>query len=123
MLWNEKVFFVNETIKNKYFDTLYYGWCDIGYFRNRRNDLHTIYLSKWPNNKKILNSKFNDNCIHYGCVQNNTITYVKLTNDIKNHYTNKLTSQPSIKFDDGLLSTVKFYLKNHKNIKKNFPYG
>jgi dTDP-glucose 4,6-dehydratase len=31
--------------------------------------------------------------------------------------------KPSIKFDDGLLSTVKFYLKNHKNIKKNFPYG
>jgi hypothetical protein len=100
MLWNEKVFFVNETIKNKYFDTLYYGWCDIGYFRNRRNDLHTRYLSKWPNNKKLLNSQFKDDCIHYGCVQNNTITYVKLTNDIKTHYINKLTCQPSIQFDE-----------------------
>jgi hypothetical protein len=100
MLWNEKVFFVNETIKKKYFDSLYYGWCDIGYFRNRKNDLHTTYLSKWPNNKKLFNTPFNDGCIHYGCVQNNTFTYVKLSNDIKNHYTNRLTSQPSIQFDE-----------------------
>ena len=34
MLWCEKIHFVNETIWNKYFDTVYYGWCDIGYFRN-----------------------------------------------------------------------------------------
>jgi len=100
MLWNEKVFFVNETIKNRYFDTLYYGWCDIGYFRNRIHDLHTINLSKWPNNMKLLNSPFNDSYIHYGCIQNNTIRYIKLSNDIKKHYTNKLTSQPSIKFDE-----------------------
>jgi hypothetical protein len=100
MLWNEKIFFVNETITSQYFDTLYYGWCDIGYFRNRDNDLNTKYLSRWPNNRKLLNSHFNENYIHYGCVQNNTITYVKLLNDIKNHYTNKLTSQPSIKFEE-----------------------
>jgi len=100
MLWNEKVFFVNETIKNKYFVTLYYGWCDIGYFRNRKNDLHTKHLLKWPDNKKLLNNPFNDNFIHYGCVQNNIFTYAKLLNDIKNHYINKLTSQPSIKFDE-----------------------
>jgi len=100
MLWNEKVFFVNETIKNKYFDTLYYGWCDIGYFRNRNNDLHTRYLLKWPNNKKLLNNNFDDSYIHYGCVQNNTITYIKLSTNIKKHYTNKLTSQPSIQLED-----------------------
>jgi hypothetical protein len=100
MLWNEKVFLVNETIKKGYFNTLYYGWCDIGYFRNRKNDLHTRYLSKWPNNKKLLSSPFNDKSIHYGCVQNNTITYVKLSNDVKNHYVNKQSSQPSIQFDE-----------------------
>jgi len=102
MLWNEKVFLVNETIKNKYFDTLYYGWCDIGYFRNRPNDLHTRYLSAWPTNKKILNNPFNSSrdYIHYGCVQNNTINYDKLSNDITNHYVNKLTTQPSIQFDE-----------------------
>lgn len=102
MLWNEKVFFVNETIKNKYFDTLYYGWCDIGYFRNRLNDLHTRYLLKWPNNKKLLSLPFNhtNGCIHYGCIQNNTISYVKLSNDIKNHYKNNQSTQPSIQFDE-----------------------
>jgi hypothetical protein len=111
MLWNEKVFFVNETILNRYFDTIYYGWCDIGYFRNRKNDLHTRYLSKWPNNKKLLNSPFNEMCIHYSCVQNNTITYVKLSNDIKNHYTNKLTSQPSIQFEENCFAGGFFILK------------
>ncbi len=111
MLWNEKVFFVNETILQKYFDTLYYGWCDIGYFRNRKEDLHTIYLSKWPNNKKLLNSPFNESSIHYGCVQNNTITYVKLSNDIKKHYTNKLTSQPSINFEESCFAGGFFILK------------
>ena len=54
MLWSEKVWFVNETVANKYFDTEYYGWCDIGYFRDRQNDLSTKYLSNWPNNAKIL---------------------------------------------------------------------
>jgi len=97
MLWNEKVFLVNETITKRYYDTLYYGWCDIGYFRNRENDLHTRHLLKWPNNKKLLSSPFNNSCIHYGCVQNNTITYVKISNDIKNHY---ITSQPLIQFEE-----------------------
>jgi hypothetical protein len=100
MLWNEKVFFVNETITNRYFDTLYYGWCDIGYFRNRPNDLHSNYLKNWPNNAKLLDVPFNTNCIHYGCVQNNTVTYVKLQNDIKDHYSNKLKTQPTIHFEE-----------------------
>ena len=52
MLWSEKVWFVNETATNKYFDTEFYGWCDIGYFRNRPNDL-------------------NKTQIYYGCVNNN----------------------------------------------------
>jgi len=111
MLWNEKVFLVNETISNKYFDTLYYGWCDIGYFRNRKNDLHTKHLSRWPNNTKLLNSNFNDSYIHYGCIQNNTITYVKLLNDIKSHYINKLTSQPSIQFEEICFAGGFFILK------------
>jgi len=111
MLWNEKVFLVNETIKKGYFNTLYYGWCDIGYFRNRKNDLHTRYLSKWPNNKKLLSNPFNDKSIHYGCVQNNTITYVKLSNEVKNHYVNKQSSQPSIRFDEMCFAGGFFILK------------
>jgi len=111
MLWNEKVFFVNETIKNRYFDTLYYGWCDIGYFRNRPNDLHSNYLTNWPNNEKLLDVPFNTNCIHYGCVQNNKVTYLKLQNDIKDHYGNKLKTQPTIHFEEICFAGGFFILK------------
>ena len=109
MLWNEKVFLVNETIKKGHFKTYYYGWCDIGYFRNRDVDLNTMYLNGWPNDNKILG--LNDKRIHYGCVQNNTITYVKLSNDIKNHYINKKSSQPSIQFDEMCFAGGFFILK------------
>jgi hypothetical protein len=69
MLWSEKIWFVNETTNNKYFDTEFYGWCDIGYFRNRPCDLDTKYLSRWPNRLKILS--LDKTLIHYGCVNNN----------------------------------------------------
>jgi hypothetical protein len=111
MLWNEKVFFVNETIKKRYFDTLYYGWCDIGYFRNRPNDLHSSYLTNWPNNQKLLDVSFNKNNIHYGCVQNNETTYVNLQNDIKSHYLNKSKSQPTIRIEELSFAGGFFILK------------
>jgi hypothetical protein len=63
MLWSEKVFFVLETYEKKYFDTKYYGWCDIGYFRNRPNDLPTKKLTHWANQQKI--EALNPNKIHY----------------------------------------------------------
>ena len=84
MLWNEKVFFVNETVRKGYFKSLYYGWCDIGYFRNRKNDINTHYLKSWPNSLKIL--QYKKDCIHYGCVQNDLLKYDELTSDIKRHY-------------------------------------
>lgn len=96
MLWNEKVFFVNQTIANKYFNTQYYGWCDIGYFRNRNNDTPTKFLQKWPNAETLMNLPFNNNCIHYGCIQNDNLTYVLLSNEIKKHYLTKSSSQPLI---------------------------
>ena len=68
MLWCEKIWFLNETIQNKYFETDYYGWCDIGYFRNRPNDLHTSNLNNWANNSKI--QILNPNTIHYACINN-----------------------------------------------------
>jgi len=72
MLWSEKIWFVKKTIEKKYFDTEFYGWCDIGYFRNRYNDLHSNNLSNWGNNieffKKIHNNKRK---ICYACINNN----------------------------------------------------
>jgi hypothetical protein len=82
MLWSEKVWFVHETMNNTYFDTEYYGWCDIGYFRNRKNDLSTKYLSNWPNNSKILN--MDKNKIHYACINNSVGFMLSLEQLIKN---------------------------------------
>jgi hypothetical protein len=82
MLWSEKVWFVNETVINKYFDTEYYGWCDIGYFRNRPNDLLTKYLMNWPNNNKIL--KMDKTKIYYACVNNSIGNMLSLEKLIKN---------------------------------------
>ena len=76
MLWSEKVWFVNETIKNKYFNTDLYGWCDIGYFRNRPNDLNTSGLTNWPNPHTLENIDHSQ--IYYACVNNDD----NLLNDI-----------------------------------------
>ena len=75
MLWCEKVHFVNETIEHKYFDTEYYGWCDIGYFRDTllprftMLDAHTEYSKmihdNWPNPSKI--DALDKTRVYYGC--------------------------------------------------------
>lgn len=71
-LWSEKVHFVHETVSNRYFDTEYYGWCDIGYFRCRTTgpmrDLSMSQLRGWPNPDKI--AVLNPSKIYYGCVNN-----------------------------------------------------
>jgi hypothetical protein len=54
MLWSEKLWFVKETIERKYFDTDLYGWCDIGYFRNRQDDTPIRELVNWGNNQDFL---------------------------------------------------------------------
>ena len=74
MLWSEKIRFVKETYERRYFETDVYGWCDIGYFRNRPNDLHTNFLENWGNREtekvqQLL--KENANKICYGCINNN----------------------------------------------------
>jgi hypothetical protein len=75
MLWSEKVWFVNETINNQYFNTEFYGWCDIGYFRNGAQDIHTKNLLTWASPKKI--SKLDKSKIHYACIcnDNNLLNY------------------------------------------------
>jgi hypothetical protein len=83
MLWCEKIHFVNDTIKKNYFTTRYYGWCDIGYFRELNyNKLNAF--KKWPSHLTLL---FNfPNKIHYGCVQKDQMKYKMLQNDIIRHY-------------------------------------
>jgi len=84
MLWSEKIQFVKNTIEKKYFESDFYGWCDIGYFRNRDNDTHTSKLSNWGKSTNAINPLK----IYYGCIQNddNYIKYLlKLVNN-KNVY-------------------------------------
>jgi hypothetical protein len=86
MLWSEKIQFVKETIERKYFDTEFYGWCDIGYFRNTPQDTHTSKLINWCKYPKLLYDHIDKIC--YGCVtnDNNYMNYLlKLVNN-KNDY-------------------------------------
>lgn len=93
MLWSEKVHFVNETYTQQYFITPYYGWCDIGYFRNTpynlhtsdnifpREDLHTSNLKNWPSSNVIMN--LDKTKIYYGLVCDHDMTN-KISNLINN---------------------------------------
>jgi hypothetical protein len=92
MLWNEKIWFVNETIQKKHFDTELYGWCDIGYFRNRIIDLPTSQLSSWPCENKL--EKLNIEKIHYACINNNNLELNYLLKMVKNKNSKGLPQIP-----------------------------
>jgi hypothetical protein len=66
MLWCEKINFVNETMKKNFFNTDFFGWCDIGYFRNSPGTLHSKDLQNWANPTKI--ETIDKNKIYYACV-------------------------------------------------------
>lgn len=113
MLWNEKIFFVKDAIQNKYFDTEFYGWCDIGYFRNGIDDTNTMFLTNWPNHNLFSNYNLKGQ-IHYGRVQNNRLIWQQLESDIKNHYNDKLKSPPTNKYTENCFSGGFFFL--HKDL-------
>jgi len=96
MLWSEKIPLVKETIDNKYFITELYGWCDIGYFRNRGNDLNTRNLSNWCNIEKIekTETSIDKTKIIYGCVNNNNSFTNMLYNIINNKNQEGLPVKP-----------------------------
>lgn len=68
MLWNEKINMVKKTMDEKYFNTEFYGWCDVGYFRNRDNDMHTSLLNSWPNH--VFFENMETSRIYYSMVNN-----------------------------------------------------
>ena len=69
MLWSEKLSFVKKTIDENYFDTQWYGWCDIGYFRGTSRDISINKIQFWPNHKKI--EKLDKEKIHYAQISYN----------------------------------------------------
>lgn len=72
MLWSEKIFFVKETQERAYFDTEFYGWCDIGYFRNRREDTPIQDLTHWCGNAETIRYMATDK-ICYACITTNSV--------------------------------------------------
>jgi teichuronic acid biosynthesis glycosyltransferase TuaG len=93
MLWAEKIYFVKETIDNRYFDSEFYGWCDIGYFRNRKSiDTNTCELMNWPDPEKII--KLDKNKIVYACVNNNESYINNLFKVVNNKNEHGLPAKP-----------------------------
>jgi len=92
MLWAEKIAFVKETIYKNYFDSEFYGWCDIGYFRNRIEDTNTSELKSWPDLDKI--NKLDKNKVVYACINNNNSYINDLVNIIQNKNENDLPCTP-----------------------------
>ena len=92
MLWSEKIYFVDETITKEYFKTEFYGWCDIGYFRNRKCDSSKQQLQNWPAEHKI--ESLNKNKIYYAVVNNDSLYINQLFMLIQNKNKNGLPVEP-----------------------------
>ena len=107
MLWSEKTWFVKETVEKNYFNTEMHGWCDIGYFRNRPDNMHTIYLKNWPNVKKL-----DQNKIHYACV-NNDAKFIQILRQNILHKNQK--GLPSIPIPPNIPSIAGGFFILHKN--------
>ena len=80
MLWCEKTHFVRETIEKQYFDTEYYGWCDVGYFRDTLSS-GSAYRERicedWPNPDKI--NRLRKDKVYYGCNISTSNLYIGYT--------------------------------------------
>jgi hypothetical protein len=92
MLWSEKIAFVQETMTNRYFETEYYGWCDIGYFRNQPTDTNINMLMAWPNYTKICG--LDKTKVHYACVNRSRQYINNLVGLINRRGENGLPIQP-----------------------------
>lgn len=89
MLWAEKIHFVNETINNTYFETEFYGWCDIGYFRGRPNDIPSEQIANWPGSTAI--ETLHKNKIYYACANNDKCYISRLMSLINDKFENGLS--------------------------------
>lgn len=115
MLWSEKLAFVKETIDNSYFDTDIYGWCDVGYFRNRINDTNLSELSQWC---RDFNEKtFDKNRVYYSSIYKNHINIPKNYFQILLHQANYTLPNglPRIEFGEKMLFVAGGFFMLHKD--------
>jgi hypothetical protein len=113
MLWSEKNQFVKQTVEQQYFDTDFYGWCDIGYFRNRPDDIHTSRLLNWGNNSDILNNNINKIC--YACITNDDSYMNFLYKIVDNRNENDLPVLPIPAHQNSIAGG--FFILHKDNIK------
>lgn len=114
MIWSEKIHFVKETIDKNYFETELHGWCDIGYFRNRKYFEHCVdsdirTLTNWSKNLNVTNVDISK--VHYGIVCNFT-TYNKLK--MQANKTNGF-GLPEVPFQDNMICFAGGFFIAHKN--------
>ncbi len=88
MLWCEKINFVKIAKQHNHFNTDWFGWCDIGYFRCKENDLTKKELTNWPNHLVI--KLLDKTKVHYANICNDINYFNKLIHIVKNKNKNKL---------------------------------
>lgn len=92
-LWSEKIHFVERTRKEGYFQTPWYGWCDIGYFRcNGEGSLLPESVRTWPVREKLQALK--PDMIHYALVNNKPEYINDLVQRVANRGGNGLPNPP-----------------------------
>ena len=108
LLWSEKINFIKETKDNKLFDSDWYGWCDIGYFRGGNNLTHND-IKNWPSIDKI-NSLDKDK-IYYGrpgCKNDLNNLFKVIMNKNKDN-------MPTIPISAGQISIAGGFFLSHKD--------
>ena len=113
MLWCEKVHFVHETMQRADFNTDYYGWCDIGYFRCGAKDLSKDDLVNWPSNDKI--KSLNQDKIYYAIVNRDRGFIDFLYNIINDKNANGLPKTPIPPYQFSIAGG--FFVSHRKNIE------
>tara|TARA_R110002020_G_scaffold466102_1_gene688260 strand:+ start:1153 stop:1974 length:822 start_codon:yes stop_codon:yes gene_type:complete len=108
MLWSEKINFVKEIMDKKYFDTEWYGWCDIGYFRGGNNSTNEE-IKKWPNKDKI--NSLDKNKIYYGLPGNKK--YLNLLT--RNILTKNKNNMPEFPIPPHQVSVAGGFFLTHKD--------
>lgn len=84
MIWAEKIKFVQQTITENLFNMNadWYGWCDIGYFRNFRMESNQLFieeLQRWPSENKL--ELLDKSKIHYGLVNTYIMPLIHIVKD------------------------------------------
>lgn len=89
MLWSEKISFIRKANELNIFDNEWYGWCDIGYFRDEEpGTISDKLLQQWPSHNKI--KSLEKTKIYYSLVNNNKTYMNNLYRLIHNRDENNL---------------------------------